>query len=538
MCHQPLRSFVTALIVLLLAAPALADRPNILFIMSDDHTTQAIGSYGSRLAELNPTPTLDRLASQGVRFDRVFCTNSICVPSRANIMTGQHCQRNGVLDLYLGLPEKQQHLAHEMNRAGYQTAIIGKWHLKENPSAFDFYCVLPAQGRYHNPIMYANDGKGEMRKVRFNSRLTREIPVQEFEGHSSDVITDVALDWFRNQRKADEPFFLMLQYKAPHDMFENARRYDDYLADVQIPEPGNLYDQPAEGFGSIATRGVDDALVHRIGSSVSKRNRGRDMGQHMGVDRNLPDRQYTHEAYQRCLKRYLRCVKGIDDNLARVMKYLDESGLADNTIVIYTADQGMMLGEHDYIDKRWMYEESMRMPLIVRHPKGVKGEANGWIINNVDFAPTLLDWAGMKTPDYMQGRSFAGAVTGAPKPDDWPAATYYRYWMHMAHGHANPAHFGIRTERYKLIFFYGTDNIKVERNGERVNQYGPDTPAAWEFYDLEKDPHEMHNRYGDAAYAETIAMLKDELKATRQRLGETDEKYPHIQAIIDAHWND
>jgi len=526
----------------LATATANKAKPNVLFIMSDDHTTQAIGAYGSRLAKLNPTPTIDRLAREGMRFDRVFCTNSICTPSRANIMTGQHCQRNGVLDLYSVLPPEKQHLAIEMKKSGYNTAMIGKWHLQQSPIHFDYYCVLPGQGQYHNPIMYTNVG-GEPEKVRFDSTHSRVVNVRKFKGHSSDVITDVALDWLKKNNSGDRPFFMMLQYKAPHDLFEHAERYDDYLKDVEIPEPDNLYDQPAEGFGSVATRGENDELIHRVGSSVSKRNTGRNMGRHMRIDRELPDRQYTHEAYQRYLKKYLRCVKGVDDNLKRVFDYLKEQGQLDNTIIIYTGDQGMFLGEHDYIDKRWMYEESMRMPLLVRYPKMIKARStNGWLINNTDFAPTMLELAGVPAPDYMQGRSFVRALRGESKPTNWRTATYYRYWMHMAHGHSNPGHFGIRTERYKLIFFYGCDFTNVH-NGREItrhggNRFGPSTPVAWELYDLENDPYEMQNVYGDPAYEDITAPLKKQLEQKREQLGETDEKYPHIQAIIDKHWND
>ncbi len=522
-------------------AAAVPRRPNVLYIMSDDHTSQAIGAYGSRLASLNPTPTIDRLATEGMLFQNVFCANSICTPSRANIMTGQQCQRNGVLDLYGVLPPEKQHLSIEMRKAGYATAMIGKWHLKADPSTFDYYCVMPGQGAYFNPTLYTNEG-GEPGKVRIDSTLTKDANVRHFEGHSTDVITDLALTWLKDKRPADKPFFCMLHYKAPHDMFEHHPRYDDYLADVDIPEPDNMYDQPAGDFGSVATRGENDELIHVIGSSISKRMTRRNMGKHMKVDPGLPDREYTHLAYQRYLKKYLRCVKGIDDNLKRVFAYLEQAGLMNDTVIFYAGDQGMFLGEHDYIDKRWMYEEALRMPLLARYPKLIKpSEPNDWLINNTDFAPTILDLAGVRTPDYMQGRSFAGAMAGEAKPKDWRTATYYRYWMHMAHAHNNPAHFGIRTDRYKLIFFYGCDftdihgTRKVE--GKDGNRYYRDTPVAWEFYDLAEDPAEMHNRYGDPKYSQTIAGLKSQLKKLREDLDETDKDYPKIAKIIEDNWD-
>ena len=520
------------------------ERPNILFIMADDHTTQGFGCYGSRLAKLNPTPNIDRLAANGMRFDNVFCNNSICTPSRASILTGQYPQTNGVRDIDDHLDPSKQYLPYEIKKAGYETAIVGKWHLSMAPDSFDYYCVLPGQGSYKNPTLYTNDGSGTPTEVRFQGNTYSTVPILKFEGHSTDVITDIALNWFKDGRKTENPFFMMLHYKAPHDMFTYAERYENYLEDVEIPEPDNMYNQPAEGFGSIGTRGKNDSLIHKIGSSVSKRMVSRNMGKHMKVDKNLSDREYTHHAYQRYVKKFLRCVKGVDDNVQRVLDYLKESGQLDNTIIIYTGDQGFFLGEHDFIDKRWMYDESMRMPFIVHYPKTIKpGSENNWMIGNVDFAPTLLDLAGIKKPDYMQGQSFANAIIGKDKPTNWPTAVYYRYWMHMAHGHNNPAHFGIRTNDYKLIFYYGTDYtnyraLQLEYTSEfGGNRYGLDTPVAWELYDLKKDPGEMKNVYDDPEYAEIVSKLKDQLYQMREDLNETDKDYPRVQRVIDKHWN-
>ena len=484
-------------------------RPNILFIMSDDHTTQAIGVYGSRLARLNPTPNIDALAKNGMRFDRVYCNNSICTPSRASIMTGQYSQTNGVLDLDGNLPPERQFLPMEMKKAGYQTAIIGKWHLKDEPVAFDYYCVLPGQGKYFDPDFLIRGAKPWPQNV-----------ITENGKHSSDAITDISLEWLRNGRDKGKPFFLMHHFKAPHDMFVNAKRYDGYLADVEIPEPDNLHNQPAEGFGSVATR--------ELGAGVTKAHPSWGMGRRLGVGQNLPEPEYGKRVYQTLLKRYLRCVKGIDDNVERLIDDLKETGELDNTIIIYTSDQGYFLGEHDLIDKRWMYEEAFRMPFIVHAPKMIKaGSTNTWLINNTDFAPTLLELAGVpNTPNYMQGHSFAGALKSQPKPEDWRTVTYYRYWMHMAHDLQVPAHFGIRSDRYKLIFFYGCN----------PDGSGRQTPAAWEFYDLEKDPFEMKNVYPSPEYRAIIEAMKVDLKKTRAELNETDEKYAHIQAIIDANW--
>lgn len=289
----------------------------------------------------------------------------------------------------------------------------------------------------------------------------------------------------------------------------------------------NLYDQPAAGAGSVATRGGNDSLIDKIGAGVTKRCNTWRLGQKLGVDANLSDPEFGRETYQRYLERYLRCVKGVDDNVRRLLDYLRAEGMLDNTVILYTGDQGFFLGEHDLMDKRWMYEEAFRMPFLVRYPGLVKaGSTNNWLINNTDFAPTMLELAGVDTPPYMQGRSFAAALKGEAKPADWRKATYYRYWMHMAHNLGTPAHFGVRSDRYKLIFFYGA----TQSGGNR-------TPAAWEFYDLENDPNEMKNEYGNPKYAPVIADLKAELKRQREKLKETDEAYPQIQAIIDANWD-
>lgn len=514
--------------------------PNIIFIMSDDHTTQGIGAYGSRLAGLNPTPTIDRLAKEGMLFESVFCTNSICTPSRASIMTGQYGQVNGVVDLSGKLKPENQYLAMEMNKLGYQTAMVGKWHLKYAPESFDYYNVLPGQGDYFNPTLYAREG-GEQKEIKFASDLIRSVNATQYEGHSSDVITDISLDWLKNKRDKTQPFFLMHHFKAPHDFFKFAPRYEDYLAGVDIPEPSSLWDN--ENNGSVATRGVNDGLMDTIGSSIGHRNIIRNMGMHMKIDPEIPDPEYKRLAYQEYLKRYLRCVKGVDDNVKRLFEYLEEEDLMDNTIIVYTGDQGFMLGEHDYIDKRWMYEESMRMPFLVRYPEKVKaGSRTDAIINNTDFAPTLIELAGGQTPEYMQGSSFKEILETGQEPADWQQETYYRYWMHMAHKHNNPAHFGIRTKDYKLIFYYGLDFMERNTNAQNwannpASMSYFQTPAAWEFYDLKNDPHEMDNRYGDEKYSSIISDLKNRLKAIRAKVKEDDTQYPEIARVVQENWD-
>lgn len=507
-----------ALLLAVLIATALplrgADKPNILYIMADDHAAEAIGAYGGRLAALNPTPTIDRLAREGAMLTNCFCTNSICTPSRATILTGQYSHVNGIRTLIGSLPEARQALPTLMKAAGYETAMVGKWHLEAEPSAFDFYSVYPGQGSYFNPIYLERGPKPWPQN-------TRRVAGAD-STHESDSVTDISLAWLKG-RKSDKPFFLMHHFKAPHDNFENAERYDFLYDDVKMPEPESLWS--SRNYGSEATQGT--------GTSVGKRNTRRNMGMHMFVDPNLSDDEYKRVAYQRYMKKYLRCVRGVDDNVARLLDYLEKSGQLDNTLIIYTSDQGFMLGEHDYIDKRWMYEESLRMPFIARYPKLIKaGTKSDALINNTDFAPTLLAAAGGAVPEAMQGRSFLPMLRGESEPGDWRKATYYRYWMHMAH-HDNPAHYGIRTKGFKLIFFYG---LPLDAEFYNAKEKGVPTTPGWELYDLSKDPMELHNVYADAAYAKVRDDLKKELLRVKEQVGDTDENYPELMKVREKTW--
>jgi len=492
------------------AARASAARPNIIFIMSDDHAAHAIGAYGGRLAKLNPTPVIDTLAADGVLLENAFCTNSICTPSRACIMTGQYSNVNGVLDLGGRLAPENQYLAIEMRKAGYQTAMIGKWHLKLEPN-FDYYKVLPGQGSYFDPS-FREKGKGA-----WPNNLVKMT------GHSSDCITDSVLEWLKGRDKT-RPFFLMYHFKAPHDMFENAKRYDEYLADVDIPEPESLWKQP--NFGSIATRGYNDELVPYIGTSIGRRHAFRNYARNWAKDAGLSGEEAKRQAYQTYLKKYLRCVKGVDDNLKRFLDYMKAEGILDDTLLMYTGDQGFMLGEHDYQDKRWMYDESQRMPFIVRYPKTIKaGSRTNAIVENVDYGPTILDFAGAKTPANMQGRSFKAILETGHEPADWKKAAYYRYWMHLAH-HWNPAHFGIRTKTHKLIFYYGCTTAGRNR-----------TPPGWELYDLVKDPKEVNNVYDDPAQKDVVVQLKKQLADLRRKYKDTDDAFPEVKRIVEEFWD-
>ena len=510
MRHRVLLLLTVPFIFGCLCALVAAERPNILYIMSDDHAAHSIGAYGGRLASLDPTPNLDRIAREGVRLANCFCTNAICVPSRATIITGQYSHTNGARTLNNGIQPEHQVLPRLVKDAGYETAIIGKWHLKHEPAVFDYYYVLPGQGSYFNPIFRT---RGSQPWPNNTVRVARYDCV-----HSSDAITNASLRWLKNRKQKEKPFFLMHHFKAPHDNFENAERYDFLYEDLEIPEPDSLRNRAAHGpLGKSA-----------YGTSVSKRNTRRNMGHHMFVDRQLDDAAYTHVAYQRYLKKFLRCVKGVDDGVGKLLAYLEEIGQLDNTVIIYTADQGFMLGEHDYIDKRWMYEESLRMPFLIRYPKRFKPAVNDDMVNNVDFAPTILELAGVsEQPKSFQGRSFVANLEGR-SPEDWPQETYYRYWMHMAH-HDNPAHYGIRTKTHKLIFFYG---LPLDAAGAKQDS----TEPHWELYDLVKDPHEQNNVYEEPIYASVVEDLKTRLLAVKSKVGDTDEQYPALMAARKKFW--
>jgi arylsulfatase A-like enzyme len=508
----------------LVAPTAAEERPNILFIMSDDHTAQAIGAYATVLKELNPTPTIDSLAAEGIRFDNAFCTNAICTPSRACIITGRYNHNNGVFDLGGNIAPESQMLPIQMRRAGYQTAIIGKWHLKQEPN-FDYYKVLPGQGNYFDPEF----------RVQGDQPWPKNT-VTHAGQHSSDAITDATLAWFKNQRDPSRPFFVCHQFKAPHDYFENAPRYQSYLADVHIPEPATLYDVP-DSWGSIATRGDHDELRPHIGTSIGTRNPRRsyavDLYQRYpeefpaGYDPlTMSERETTRLAYQAYLKKYLRCVKGVDDNLQRLFDYLKQEGLFDKTVIIYTGDQGFWLGEKDFQDKRWAYDESQRMPFIVRYPAEISpGTVSQAIVENVDYPALILDYAGAEIPDSVQGKSFRTICQTGQEPADWKQAAYYRYWMHMAH-HDNPGEMCMRTKDYKLIYFYGCDY-----------QGQAQTPPGWELYDLRNDPAELNNVYDNPAYAAIRDELKQQFAELRSQVGDDGSHYPACEEIVQAFWD-
>jgi arylsulfatase A-like enzyme len=444
-------------------------RPNILYIMADDHAAHAISAYGSKL---NKTPNIDRIAKDGMRFTNCFVTNSICTPSRATIITGKYSHMNGV-PVFNHIDGSQPTLPKYLQAAGYHTGMIGKWHLGSEPTGFAYWNILPGQGVYHDPVFITKDGK------------------KKHPGYCTDIITDFALEFLKDRPK-DKPFFLMCHHKAPHRPWDPDEKHKKMFENVQVPEP------PPETFNDdYATR--SDA-AREATMRIDRDLNARDL-------KEKPPEGLTGAAlkkwkYQRYMRDYLACVASIDDNVGRVLDYLDKNGLAENTIVVYTSDQGFFLGEHNWFDKRFMYEESLRMPFLVRWPGKVKaGSVNAGMILNVDFAPMMMDAAGLKTPADMQGKSFLPLLKGE-KPKDWRTSMYYRYYHYPMHHQVQP-HYGLRTERYKLIFY------------NKITQ--------WELFDLEKDPYELKNVYADPANADTVKKLKDEMYRLKKELKDENQ---------------
>lgn len=515
-----------AFCVALLAAPlTAAERPNILFIFSDDHAPHAIGAYNGWLKSVNPTPNIDKLADQGMLFENSFCTNSICGPSRAVILTGKHSHKNGFMNNGNNFDGDQQTFPKLLQAAGYQTAFYGKWHLKSTPQGFDQWKVLPGQGLYYNPDFLTPEGK---------------ITV---EGYCTDIVTDMAVEWLKETRDPDKPFLLMCQHKAPHRNWMPAMRHLHLYDDIEIPEPATLFDRwednaPPARFQELEVdRHMDlnydlfvDLTPDFAGQPSQKRQ---DRSAWANLKRFTPGQLKTwREAYapkdeafhksnlkgkdlvrwkfQRYAKNYLRCVRGVDDSVGRLVAELDKLGLADNTIVIYCSDQGFYIGDHGWYDKRWMYEESLKMPLIVKWPGVTKpGSRSQLMVQNLDYAETFLDVAGAAIPGDMQGASLVPLLRGVT-PADWRRSIYYHYYEYPS-VHMVPRHNGIRTERYKLIHFYQFDE--------------------WEFYDLATDPDELTNLYENPKYAARIEKTKSQLERLRKHYADDSD-----MSIKPAQW--
>lgn len=515
---RPFLLLFLALITLLPAVPGQAgERPNIVFLFSDDHSPNAIGAYDRWLKSVNPTPNIDQLAAEGMLFERSYCTNSICGPVRAVIETGKHSHLNGFRRNGDKFDWSQQTFPKLLRKAGYQTAIYGKSHLAGEPKGYDDWAVLPGQGLYYNPDFKTPGGK---------------ITV---EGYCTDLVTDMAVEWLREKRDADKPFLLRIQHKAPHRNWMPALRHLDAYDDVLIPEPPTLFTKH-RGQASPSlfqemevdrhmdlnydlfldlTADFDQPASQKRQDRSAWRNMERMTEEQMKAwrDHYGPKDQAFHEAelygealvrwkHQRYMRNYLACIKGVDESVARVRKTLDELGLSENTIVIYSADQGFYLGDRGWYDKRWMYEPSMEMPLIVSWPGVTEpGSRNRDLVQNLDYASTFLDIAGADIPGDLQGRSLVPLLKGET-PEDWRDSLYYHYFEYPS-VHMVAKHRGVRTDRFKLIHFY---------------EFGE-----WEFYDLEADPQEQRSQYDNPVYAEEVARLKEKLEELGEHYGDDSD---------------
>ncbi|HCR29005.1 MAG TPA: sulfatase [Opitutae bacterium] len=512
----PSFAFQATLSLLLLAAGFIlatdsqaqrANRPNIVFIFTDDHCQQALSAYDpSRMT----TPHMDRIASQGMKFNRCYVTNAICGPSRAVIQTGKHSHLNGFAVNGMVFDGSQQTFPKLLQKAGYQTAVVGKWHLASTPQGYDYFDVLIGQGPYYNPPMRTRD-------------LNGEVVTREHTGYTTDIITDKTMDWLKNGREDGKPFMLMYQHKAPHRNWQPGPKYLTWLDDRAIPEPETLYDD----YSTRATPAYEQAM--EIKAHLNERdlkltappnltpeqlaNWNAAYGPKNEVYLNNKDRMSEKEIiqwkYQRYVKDYLRTVKSVDDGIGEVLDYLDDSGLAENTIVIYSSDQGWYLGEHGWFDKRWMYEESLKTPLLVKWPGVVEaGSINNDIVSNLDFAQTFLDLAGVRSPSDMQGASLVPIFKGKT-PGNWRDSFYYHYYEFPG-GHSVARHYGVSNGKHKLIHYY--------QKGE------------WELFDIEKDPNELNNVYDNPEYASIVKSLNQELNQLRKQYQVPDED-PDFQKL-------
>jgi len=484
-------------------------QPNIVFIMSDDHAYQAISAYGHGL---NNTPNIDRIATEGAIFNRGYVTNSICAPSRAVMLTGKHSHINGKVDNILPFDWGQDNFAKQLQKVGYQTAMVGKIHLKGLPQGFHYSNVLPGQGEYYNPDFIENGVK------------------KKYQGYVTSVTTDIAMDWLQNERVQDKPFLLLYHQKAPHRTWMPEAKYLDLFKDVTFTLPENFFDdykgRPAAAqheMGIYKHMDVvyDLKMLDKEGAIKTPYRKGF-QGQYDRMDadqkkvwdahydpiiaefkkENPTGKELAVWKFNRYMRDYLSTIQSVDDGVGTILDYLDDNGLAENTIVVYTSDQGFYLGEHGWFDKRFMYEESFRTPILMKYPKEIKpGTVVNDLIQNLDFAPTFLDYANTAIPSDIQGESFRKLISG--EVSEWRDAIYYTYYEFPGE-HFVQRHYGVRTARYKLIHFY------------YKNDY-------WELYDLEKDPSEMNNLYDDVNYKNVQADLHKRLDELRVQYGDSKE---------------
>lgn len=515
-----IKSFVLFLFTLLFLSCTLpkTSPPNIIFIMSDDHAYQAISAYGQGL---NSTPNIDRIAQEGALFTKGFVTNSICAPSRAVMLTGKHSFKNGKVDNMQDFDWDQDNFAKQLQAAGYQTALVGKIHLRGLPQGFDYSAVLPGQGHYYNPDFIINGN-------------TERIP-----GYVTSITTSLTLNWLTTKRDKDRPFLLLYHQKAPHRNWKPEEKYLTLFDDVTFDPPANFFDDYSNRGTAAKTQEMLISATEEQLARAGLYGHGRwghdfkmitdPYGNATGFDQELErfssdQREAWLKAYtpkndalranplegkdlalwkfNRYIKDYLRTIQSVDDGVGELLNYLDQEGLTENTIVVYTSDQGFYLGEHGWFDKRFMYEESLRTPILIRYPKEIPaGSVVDKMVQNLDFAPTFLDFAGIPKPNDMQGESFKKLVSQTET--SWRDAIYYTYYEYPS-VHMVKRHYGIRTDRFKLIHFYYDIN-------------------EWELYDLEKDPSEMRNLYGEESYSEIQTQLHKKLDSIRSFYGDSDQ---------------
>ena len=492
------------------------ERPNILFILSDDHTSQAWGIYGGVLADYAQNENIRRLASEGTVLDNCFCTNSISTPSRAAIITGRYSHTNGVYTLSDSLDTSIPTIAQSLKAAGYQTGLVGKWHLHSQPQGFDYYSVFHDQGEYRDPI-FKDSSEPWPGDRNFGQRI---------HGFSTDIVTEKAIKWMQQQDKS-QPFMMCCHFKATHEPYDFPERMRHLYDGIVFPEPENMMDWGPETNGRTFKGQPLEDMIRRWTIASADPDKWWCRYPELPFSAEGMSKIAARKAtYQKLIRDYLRCGATVDDNIGKLLDALDEMGIAENTIVIYVADQGYFLGEHGFFDKRMYYEEAARMPFVVRYPKTIPaGKRLKDLILNVDFAATLADFAGAKAPEGSQGRSFKDNLEGNT-PKDWRKSIYYRYWTQHE---IRPAHIGVRTDRYKLMFIYG-DKLHTKGSSDYISE------PSWEFYDLKEDPKEDNNAYYVKKYSKIIKEMKDEIIKLRNEIGDTDESSARMKEIIEENW--
>ena len=535
-------------------AAAATQRPNIVYIMCDDHAFQCISAYGSPISKLAPTPNIDRIAERGMRFDRAFVENSLSTPSRACLMTGLYSNQNGQRQLGEGIDTTRTFFTEQLQQAGYQTAVVGKWHMGCDPKGFDYYHIYNDQGQYYNPQYRGTDTDGKY--------------IVE-EGYSTDLTTDHALS-FIEHRDTNKPFCLLLHHKAPHRNWLANTKYFGLYDNVNFSMPETFYDDYETRGSAVRTQKMsvtkdmrweqdfkvpemlDTANADSWDSYLSLMNEVNRMNPEQRIawgkyyfprnrrllEARLTGKELDEWKYQNYIRDYMSVIKSVDESVGRVLDYLDSHGLTDNTIIVYTSDQGFYMGEHGWFDKRFMYEESLRTPLLIAYPGHIQpGTVCNKLVQNIDYAPTFLDLAGVSKPKELPGRSLTPLFKAGDKVKGWRNSIYYHYYDYPTY-HMVRKHDGVRTDRYKLIHFYGAGGLDAVKENKYQRQPGTrehgcmtyltslgyfepkDSAVNYnELYDLQADPHELNNLYGKPGYEKITKQLQKQLTDYRKSIG-------------------